>query len=273
MADFSKLSPDAGTTILNCKDAAARSQITDVYKVMGEMGAWNMLTYPYVDTTKTSGHITFTDNGDGTITANGNNDNSYIMFSLISANDANAIIQKYGSLVLSGCPTGGSTNTYCVYTQSTTKGYLFDYGNGIVIDTADLTDSIYIQIRPNYSANNVKFYPALSPKKINYYQKFTLTNRLLTDKVVGGFYPAFASSATISDVIKGVAQSFVNKGIEDGETHIIRTSINMVGYCIVSLTKAAGRILGYAIKDDITFYVYNYDISNQSITVKSATLT
>ena len=62
MADFSKLSPDAGTTILYCKDATARSQITDVYKVMGEMGAINYAKI--TNTGETQQSVTLTvDNG------------------------------------------------------------------------------------------------------------------------------------------------------------------------------------------------------------------
>lgn len=41
------------------------------YKVNGELGAKNLLPYPYHDTTITTNGITWTDNGDGTITVNG----------------------------------------------------------------------------------------------------------------------------------------------------------------------------------------------------------
>ena len=43
----------------------------EVWRVMGKMGAKNLLVYPYVDTTKTYRGIEFTDLGDGGIKANG----------------------------------------------------------------------------------------------------------------------------------------------------------------------------------------------------------
>ena len=43
----------------------------DIYAAMGEMGAKNLIPYPYYNTTKTVNGITFTDNGDGTISVTG----------------------------------------------------------------------------------------------------------------------------------------------------------------------------------------------------------
>ena len=37
----------------------------------GELGAVNLLAYPYLHTTRVHNGVTFTDNGDGTVTANG----------------------------------------------------------------------------------------------------------------------------------------------------------------------------------------------------------
>lgn len=42
----------------------------NIYEVMGQMGAKNLLPYPYKHTTKTLNGVTFTDNGDGSITVN-----------------------------------------------------------------------------------------------------------------------------------------------------------------------------------------------------------
>lgn len=62
----------------------------------------NLLTYPYNETTKTVNGITFTDNGDGTITVNGTA-TANATFSLSSK-----IVYKSGvDYVISGCPNGG----------------------------------------------------------------------------------------------------------------------------------------------------------------------
>jgi hypothetical protein len=43
----------------------------EIWKVQGELGAKNLIPYPYLMTTKTNNGVTITDNGDGTLTVNG----------------------------------------------------------------------------------------------------------------------------------------------------------------------------------------------------------
>lgn len=69
MADFSKLSPDAGTTILNVKDATARTGVNNAFAVMGENGAKNLLQNNA--TSKTANEVTWTVNSDKTISVTG----------------------------------------------------------------------------------------------------------------------------------------------------------------------------------------------------------
>ena len=62
----------------------------------------NLLTYPYNETTKTVNGITFTDNGDGTITANGTATANTTFFL------SSKIVYKSGvDYIISGCPNGG----------------------------------------------------------------------------------------------------------------------------------------------------------------------
>lgn len=55
----------------SCDDTEIKSEITDIWKVQGELGAKNLIPYPYLMTTKSANGVTFTDNGDGSITVNG----------------------------------------------------------------------------------------------------------------------------------------------------------------------------------------------------------
>lgn len=48
-----------------------KDKLEENYKVMGELGAKNLIPYPYLMTTKTNNGVTITDNGDGTLTVNG----------------------------------------------------------------------------------------------------------------------------------------------------------------------------------------------------------
>lgn len=67
----------------------------------------NVIPYPYVDTTKTVKGITFTDNGDGTITVNGTATGDTVMTLVTSPTSLSE-----GSYVLSGTPNGGVTTYY-----------------------------------------------------------------------------------------------------------------------------------------------------------------
>lgn len=54
-------------------------------------GGKNLLAYPYVDTTKTVDGMTFTDNGDGSITLNGTSTSPYLSYTLHLATFADAL--------------------------------------------------------------------------------------------------------------------------------------------------------------------------------------
>ena len=53
------------------KSGGVYSTVDNVYKVMGENGAKNLLKYPYPNSTGTTGGVLFVDNKDGSITVNG----------------------------------------------------------------------------------------------------------------------------------------------------------------------------------------------------------
>lgn len=71
----------------------------------------NLLPYPYKDTTKTTNGITFTDNGDGTITANGTASDD-AKFILRSSTDELASFIEGTIYILSGCFNDDSSVTY-----------------------------------------------------------------------------------------------------------------------------------------------------------------
>ena len=119
----------------------------------------NLIPYPYSDTTKVSGGITFTDNGDGTITVNG-----------VATGNAYFNVFYYGKLTgvaagdtvkLTGCPSGGSKDTYYITMQGAT-----DTGSGAEFIVADwmIKDpaiELYIEIETGTTMNNAVFKPRL----------------------------------------------------------------------------------------------------------------
>ena len=123
----------------------------------------NLLTYPYNETTKTINGITFTDNGDGTITANGTAtaDAAFMM-------NRNFGFEKEGNYFLSGCPSGGGLNSFYInwyqnHTGVTQKNYN-DYGSGRIIPYQHIfseNNTLAIVIIAGATVENLVFRPQL----------------------------------------------------------------------------------------------------------------
>ena len=121
-------------------------------------GAWakvkitgkNLLSYPYPNTTRTTNGITFTDNGDGTITANGTA-TAHAYFNLSRPT------LKPSKYVVSGIPLGASTSTYFI--KFGTANYTT---NGTFENTEDFTPAeSYIRINSGITVNNLVFKPMI----------------------------------------------------------------------------------------------------------------
>ena len=128
----------------------------------------NLIPYPYASTTQTINGITFTDNGDGTITTNGTA-TANVLYP-ISTLSASTIYATKGKYYLSGCPSGGSGSTYflnCdVYNGTTTMvNHFYDTGNGITADLNSYTFtsiSVTLYVREGVTVNNLTFRPFLA---------------------------------------------------------------------------------------------------------------
>ena len=120
-----------------------------------EVGVWgkNLLAYPYIETTKTANGVTFTDNGDGSITLNGTA-TSTTYFKLNDLPNVN------GKITAFGCPANGSYSTYALSFDKNGANIAFEYGNGVTVDcdAAD-TYSLVIAVRKDAKVSNITFYP------------------------------------------------------------------------------------------------------------------
>lgn len=143
----------------------------------------NLLKYPYYTTTKTINGVTFTDNGDGTITANGTA-TAEISFALVWKN----IHIPKGTYAISGCPEGGdlSTGFYIVCGTDIIR-FSTDVGNGgtftISEDTNDFTFSI--RINSGVTVDNLVFRPQLELGSTPTAYEPPITGRELTLAVSG----------------------------------------------------------------------------------------
>ena len=114
----------------------------------------NLLPYPYSETTKTENGVTFTDNGDGTITVSGTATDD-VKFYCRSA--ADKITISSGTYTMSGCPNGGSATTYYIGSFSYNG-----FSSGQTFTVTDTTsDWFYIMIKSGATVNNLIFKPQL----------------------------------------------------------------------------------------------------------------
>ena len=118
-------------------------------------------------TTTTNG-ITFTVNGDGSVTVNGTATATTI-FAINSAVKSHLV--ENGKYILSGCPTGGASDTYRMDLRSVASGgatepLLEDTGDGRTFTLSSTIYSnyeigIYIRIADGTTVSNLTFYPML----------------------------------------------------------------------------------------------------------------
>ena len=129
--------------------------MSDVSPVSHEMAVKvrgkNLIPYPFHDGTTIISGVTFTDNNDGTIIANGtaSDDVTYIIASYIPLK---------GTYTLSGT-TNGSVSTYFMVLG--TSDYA-DTGNGVTRTYNEKSNqNIFIRIKNGTTVDNVEFYPQL----------------------------------------------------------------------------------------------------------------
>lgn len=119
--------------------------------------AKNLIPYPYYETTKTQNGLTFTDNGDRTITINGIATDT-ATFCLIKENIDNEKLFKLNTwYTVSGTPAGGSISTYFMVwdTQCT------DTGSGTTTLWDGNTNSLLIEVKKGSICDNIIFNPSI----------------------------------------------------------------------------------------------------------------
>ena len=120
----------------------------------------NLIPYPYYQTTRTVNGVTFTDNGDGTITVNGTNTGSSTAEFVMTAGSQNIVIPA-GSYLISGC-TGGSSTTYLIQWNPNGGAVVNNYDGSRAVDlSTDTAMRVSIKVISGASVNNVTFKPML----------------------------------------------------------------------------------------------------------------
>lgn len=124
-------------------------------------GGKNLITYPYYTPSRTVNGLTFTDNGDGTITVNGTATAKTIHY--FQADKTSTIYLEEGvEYTLSGTPGSGSIDTYCIQGANVTNStYSTDYGTGKTFVGTNEYYYFYIAVREGVTLDNAVFKPQL----------------------------------------------------------------------------------------------------------------
>ena len=160
--------------------------------------AKNLNLYPYRDTTKTTNGITFTDVGDGTVTASGTaSDSNDALFHCHprTPTGSSVLTIPNGTYRISGCPAGGSTSTYRIHVLTTKNSsastLVDDYGEGATFkasgddsSTTSTTVEIRLDVMKKYAiTDTITFKPMLEVISLDdpeAFQEWSMTNNELT---------------------------------------------------------------------------------------------
>jgi len=162
------------------------------------LGAKNLNSFPYNESTTTKQNVLFTVYNDGSINANGQSSASSesrtgFNCHLRGIGSKNPLFLKNGTYILSGCPSGGTNSTYYLAIGRTVNGafteYGRDYGEGLqftVNGDDNNQDKAQIQlifyISGQYTADNLLAKPMIRLASItdNKWMPYAESNRNLT---------------------------------------------------------------------------------------------
>lgn len=167
--------------------------VGNVTAIVNMYGSKNLNSYPYYQTTKVENGITFTDNGDGSVTVSGTaSADAYFTLHNYS-NTKNQCVLKKGTYILSGCSIGGSLSTYFLHSFAYVNGQAVssatDVGAGatLTIENADTPINLSIAILNGtvIPSGGITFKPMIRDARItdDTYVPYAMTNRELTEYV------------------------------------------------------------------------------------------
>ncbi len=155
----------------------------------GILGAKNFIPYPYYETTSTKSGITFTDNGNGSVTVSGT---ATAKANFWFKNYSDDFILPEGNYILSDGGVGNSSATVFVaqYSGSTwiSQDNVFDSGEitfSVSHSSSYDRTPIGISIADGTTLDSVTFYPMvrLATDTDDTYQPYAMTNQKLTSQI------------------------------------------------------------------------------------------
>ena len=192
--------------------AQTNKQLTDSkvsYEDNAITGVHNLLPYPYSQTTRTENNVTFTDNGDGTITVNTGTDGAreYTRFYLKLTSAVFNL--PNGTYILSSASTNSKVRVQVsLYNSSTSTGVYYNTKDGDVrfaLGSSPTRDRMVVEIniQSGTEVSNLVIKPQIRLASDSYseYTQYAMTNKELTDKKMSitDLQTVVAASSDFSD--------------------------------------------------------------------------
>lgn len=128
--------------------------------------------------------ITYTVNNDGTIRANGTAIDTSYVYLMFDSSTVDAKEYTNGQFVLSGCPSGGGSNTYSIYAAKGSYA-VFDYGNGVILTPTTETQAfIVIRVEKNQTVD-IAFKPMIRLVGTDStFEPYSVPNTVITPELI-----------------------------------------------------------------------------------------
>lgn len=149
----------------------------------------NLIPYPYYNTTQTVNGVTFTDNGDGTITVNGTATKD-ISYYIKNFNDLE--IDDNIKYTISGSPNESSAGKYCLSARVYKEGDVPSLSSGDIIRVSQAGTVVkgykyiapYITVWKGATLNNIIFKPMLEYGTVmSTYKPYSMSNAGLQEQI------------------------------------------------------------------------------------------
>lgn len=163
----------------------------------------NLLRYPYKEKSKTTNGITFTVNDDGTVLVDGTA-TAKATFTLYAENAPMVAGCESNKLVLSGCPSGGSSSTYYLFADWVG---VRDSGAGVVLPTSTYrTYSFTLVVESGTTMNNLLFKPQVEVEQKSAYEPYIEPTEYAVneDGTVDGVTPLDPTTTLMTDTAGAV---------------------------------------------------------------------
>jgi hypothetical protein len=173
-------------------DNRITNEVNNIYQLQGELGAKNLLKYPYYDTSKAMGGITFTVNDDGSVTMNGTSTSSSYPSFLYALRNYNLKAGDYFITCEEELPIGirldvGEANTLDAptITNNYTSLSLAEHEKSFTVPANAQNFGVRIQFNPNVTVSNLTLHVMIrsAVDTDNTWKPYAPTNYNLNEKI------------------------------------------------------------------------------------------